>query len=424
MSPGSCPGAPSPVAPSQVPGHTPDLLGQDVAMDPTVLRKFGSRPWRDPATGLWVLSGYRAVRAALEDHDTFRPDNVLDALASLDWASKRELAKVRFNLPPTLANNSSDSHPGLRKLASRFVGGAAASRASERVADLTRSALDRLEQELDLTGSADMVEVVARDVPSRVILEVLGLSPVEPEQLARWTYASLELFWGMPDAGRQLELSRAAAEFYAWICEQLSRSRSDEGDSLAGALRAHRKPCGSRLGAAEKAATTYFLIIAGHVTVSQMLSIAFSRLVASPSAWRELSATPDSVGLVVEELLRSDTPLSTWRRIVSEAVRVEGVDIPAGAPVLLALGATGHDPNTFADPGRLCPGRRDGWAHLAFGSGRHRCAGASFARMELATVLSVAAARLPDLRIVRSPAVHWSFLSFRAPKQVLVRRGP
>lgn len=167
----------------------------------------------------------------------------------------------------------------------------------------------------------------------------------------------------------------------------------------------------------------YFLIIAGHVTVSQMLGLAFERLVASPSAWRQLSATPGSVGPAVEELLRADTPLSTWRRITSKDVRVEGVDIPAGAAVLLALGATGYDTDMFADPDRFCPGRPNGSSHLAFGTGRHRCAGASFARMELETVLAATAARLPDLRLARKPEPYWAFLSFRAPRSVLVRRG-
>lgn len=369
-----------------------------------------------------MISRHASVKAALADAETFLPDNVLETLIEPSWETLRELGRAGFNLAPTLANNGTASHPGLRRLVSRFVTGPALGPAKVRIEALAAAALDGLEERFDAEGSADIMELVAQSVPSRMILEVLGFGGLEPKILARWTYASLELFWGLPTSRRQTELAREVAEFYRWIAAQVARGAGAAEGPFIRALWAHRKPDGRSLTRAELAGVGYFMTIAGHVTVSQMLATAFLRLIAIPEVWAQLGTGPDAAGPWVEELLRRDTPLSSWRRVTSKAVTVEGVTIPPRAHVLLLLGASGLDSEVFADPLGLCPGRANISAHLAFGSGKHRCAGASFARMEIATILSATARRFPRMELVEPSPPYWSFVSFRSPRRVLVRR--
>ncbi|MYS07748.1 cytochrome P450, partial [Streptomyces sp. SID6041] len=80
------------------------------------------------------------------------------------------------------------------------------------------------------------------------------------------------------------------------------------------------------------------------------------------------------------------------------------------------------DPDVFADPERMIPGRADVRHHLAFGVGRHRCPGASLARTEAAVALRATARHLPSVRLApeaaRAPTL--GLLSFRAPLHVPV----
>lgn len=76
----------------------------------------------------------------------------------------------------------------------------------------------------------DLATTLARDVPFRVMLGVLGLEEavaadgdVDIETLTRWSATSLELFWGRLDEDREEELARDAADFYAWLTRLVQR---------------------------------------------------------------------------------------------------------------------------------------------------------------------------------------------------------
>jgi cytochrome P450 len=100
------------------------------------------------------------------------------------------------------------------------------------------------------------------------------------------------------------------------------------------------------------------------------------------------------------------------------------VDIPAGARLLLMLGAAGRDGERFADPGRFDVRRMDAARHLAFGMGAHFCFGAPLARMAARTVLQLLTSVAPDLELV--PGQRLDFppnLSFRGPRQLWLRLG-
>ncbi len=105
----------------------------------------------------------------------------------------------------------------------------------------------------------------------------------------------------------------------------------------------------------------------------------------------------------VEELLRYDGPveLATWRFAVAP-LRIGGVDIPVGDPVLVVLAAADRDPARFAAENTLDLARADN-PHLGFGHGIHYCIGAPLARLEGQAALASLLTRLPDIQL--SPSV-------------------
>lgn len=399
-----------------------DLFGPAFVSDPwPALAELRERApvHRDPRTGLWLVSRHADIRAVLADPVGFIPDNALTAITPIPPPQLRVLARARFSLPPTLANNGTDSHTGLRRLVAGYFTPARVRAAEPRIRALAADYLDRL----PATGAFDLVTGLAAELPCRVLLEVLGLTGVDLPVLKAWSAASLELFWGRPDPDRHQELAEAAGEFHQWLAARI-RAATPGSPDLFGQLAAHRAPGDRPLRIAEAVGVCYFLLIAGQETTSQLLSTLLHRLIPRTDLWSRLAeGEPGLAEACVEEVLRREPPVNTWRRIAAAPAVLSGVPVPAGAHLLLLLAGSGSDPEVFADPESFCPARPDPRRHLAFGYGRHYCLGAGLARAEAAVVLTEVARRLPRLRLRETAPPMLGLLSFRAPLRVLVSRG-
>lgn len=354
----------------------------------------------DPALGSWVVEDPADVRAVLLDPVAFPPDAALSAHTPIGPVAMRTLAAAGFSLPPALANNAGPTHRPIRRLVAGFFSPARVGAAEPRIEALAVSCLTGVSERLDRDGSADLVELVADVVPAMVLLELLGLHDrgLELASLKRWSRDSLELFWGWPSPQRQQELATSAAEFYTWLRAQDARARQDGGQDLFGQLTT------SGLSPREVCATAYFLLIAGHETTSQLIATTFLRLIGHPQRWQQIGADHTIAGTAVDDLLRRESSVPTWRREARVASTVGAVNLPAGAPLLLRLTGTGAAPD------------------LAFGLGSHRCLGAGLAHLETRTVIATASRMLPDLALAERDPPMLNLLSFRAPRRVRVSR--
>ena len=165
----------------------------------------------------------------------------------------------------------------------------------------------------------------------------------------------------------------------------------------------------------------YGLLIAGHETTTSMSANAIVTLMRHREAWDRLCADPALIPNAVEELLRFDSSVITWRRKALKAVEVAGVPIPEGAKLLLALCSGNRDDAHFPEPERFDLDRENAKTHLSFGFGIHYCLGAPLARLELKVILEELTQRLPSLRLV--PDQTWEFppnTSFRGPAHLWV----
>ncbi|WP_260174802.1 cytochrome P450 [Streptomyces sp. PanSC19] len=380
---------------------------------------------RDPATGLWLVSRYEDIRRVLLDPVAFRPDNAQQAITPLGVPALRLLARAGFRLGPALADNATDSHPGLRRVVTRFFNArrvAAAVPVTGRIAD---ELLTTVRTELDTTGHSDLFRSYAHTLPCRVMMELLGIQGLDAATLARWSDASLELFWGRPSPDRQLELAALVAEFHEWLT-RLVGDRTAPADSFVGALTRHRLPDGKPTDPRTAVSACFFVFIAGQSTTGQLISTVLRRALAEPGVWRQSAHEEGAAEKWVEEVLRREPPVTSWRRVTAHPLELGGVELPAGAELLLMLMGSGSDPGVFGDAGRMLPGRANSRHHLAFGLGRHRCPGASLARTEAAVALRTAARRLPALRLspdaAQAPTL--GLFSFRAPLRVPVEEPP
>jgi cytochrome P450 len=143
------------------------------------------------------------------------------------------------------------------------------------------------------------------------------------------------------------------------------------------------------------------LLVAGHETTATGLAWAFERLVRLPGALERL-ADDDSAyaDAVVHETLRLRPPIPlVARRVVGEPFDLGGRSIRVGAMVAPCIYLVHRRADVYPDPYAFRPERflenpPETYSWLPFGGGMRRCIGASFAVLEMSTVLRTVAKRL------------------------------
>jgi cytochrome P450 len=110
-----------------------------------------------------------------------------------------------------------------------------------------------------------------------------------------------------------------------------------------------------------------------------------------------------------------------WRRKARHAATIGGVDLPAGAEVLMITGSANRDETHFPNGEKLEITRANARTHVSFGYGIHYCLGFQLAKMEAIILLRQLAERFPTLRLAPGfVAEYQRNLGFRVPKSVLV----
>ncbi|GAB2957015.1 cytochrome P450 [Micromonospora polyrhachis] len=359
----------------------------------------------------FVVTRHALVRQVLADPEMFRPDNALDAVTPMPVAALRILARHGFRLPPTLANNGDPTHPAIRSIVADALHPTRVEEQRRWLAGVVRERVAHLSAVLAAGKSVDLYADLAADLPLLVLARLVDLPDEQLTLVKEFSRAALELFWAPVDAQRQLALADTVGQFHAVLS-----GFAEAGTGLVADLRAAGHPRDVRVGA------LFFLLVAGQETTSQFLTLLLHRLSTEPAVLAGLRAGTVKVVDVVEEGLRLDPPIVTWRRVAARDTVLAGTAVPAGSSVVLWLARAGRDSAIVAAPADFRPGQRGSRRHLAFGAGAHRCVGAQLARMEAGVVVGEVAPLLAGVTVERAP---WcpDNLSFRMPDAFVVRRS-
>ncbi|MEV1147554.1 cytochrome P450, partial [Micromonospora sp. NPDC049799] len=268
----------------------------------------------------------------------------------------------------------------------------------------------RIDAALDAGATVDLHAGLAADLPLLVLARLVELPDAPVEAVKEFARAALELFWAPLDSDRQLALATEVGRFHGVL-----REFAGTGGGLAASLRAAGHPPDVVVGA------LFFLLVAGQETTSQFLTLLLHRLVGEPAVRAGLRDGTVAAADVVEEGLRLEPPIVTWRRVAAVDTVLGRTAVPAGTSIVLWLARAGRDPSVVDLPDEFRPGQRGSRRHLAFGAGTHRCVGDQLARMEAAVVVDEVAPLLDGVTVVRPP---WcpDNLTFRMPDAFVVRR--
>lgn len=324
--------------------------------------------------GVWLLSHYDDVEAALKDHQTF-------SSASGVFFPRAEgtprFAPLEYD-PPEQTAFRALMRPPFTLAASREL----ASRVDDLVAELIEPIAAR--------GHGDMVAELAVPLPLAVVSLAVGFSADAQRRirdLTANTWAKMPTddnsdgFW---------------PPFAALFRGEITRARERPGDDYLSTLVASRMH-GRPVTDDELHVMLIAFAIAGHETSMNTLSHLIWQLAVRPDLQNQLRDRPELTTAAVEETLRLWTPVDHGTRLTTRDVEIAGTTIPKGARVILLTGAANRDPAKFTDPEQFRLDRGP-IRHLTFGQGVHFCIGAHLARIEFAAVLRHLA-RHPNYRL-------------------------
>ena len=250
-------------------------------------------------------------------------------------------------------------------------------------------------------------------------------------------------FPGLADSrpGRRAPPLRARREADRLLYEEIAAHRAEpEGrDDILALLVAQQDEEGRRLDDQELRDHLLTLLLAGHETTASTLAWCFERLVRHPPALarleRELAADDGDAYLeaVVHETLRLRPVIEAVFRRLTAPYEIGGYRLPAGTNIAANIWGV-HRGAAYDAPGEFRPERfldrsPPPYAFVPFGGGPHRCLGASFAMMEMKTVLRTVLERVelaaPAARPERaSRARRVSVVPTRGARVVVTRRSP
>ncbi len=346
--------------------------------------------WRDDASGCWHVFRYEDVYQVITDYTLFSSE--------VPSRIQSEEEEVISPVQRSLITMDPPQHRQYRNLVSPVFTPRALARLSERVAAITQELLDRVKEQ----GEMDLVEDLAYPLPTIVISEMLG-APVEDRPLfKRW--ADLLLSQQLSDAeisngglltsDREItKLFRQMHDYFHSMLEE--RSKNLRTDMMSDLIMAEID--GARLDRESIISFCILLLLAGHVTTTNLLGQALRCFDEHPEVMVQLRQNPGLMPGAVEEVLRYASPVWRLRRTPNTDTTLAGMTIPAGSMVFAWVAAANRDEAQFVEPERFLIERNPN-KHVAFGHGIHFCIGAPLSRLETSIALPMILAQLPGLR--------------------------
>ena len=342
--------------------------------------------WRDPLTGLYVITRYEDLREILLDpaHFSSQPQGEPRAIMGPERAARmRALYREKGWLPGATLAQRDNPNPTQRR--AMFDNAVRPGRIKELEPFIEQLAY-RLIDAFISDGRCDWVKQFAVPFPLIIIGKQMGAPEADIWRIKAWTDAwikRLGIMQSEDDERASIEQEIEAQHYFQPIFERLRQQ--PDGTLLSDLVNTVIPEWGRSLTDeelhAEMMADTF---VGGSETTTNALSAGVMLLVQNPDVWARLKADPDKyLRTFIEEVLRLESPVQGLLRYAAADIELHGVTIPKGAMVNVRYAAANRDEREFDCPAQLNLDRAKPGSHLAFGSGVHHCLGAPLARREL-----------------------------------------
>lgn len=329
--------------------------------------------WTARNGGHWIATNGRVIRAIFADFEHFSSRVILVPKA---------MGELHKMIPTTL---DPPVHRPFRTLLNESL----APKTIDALEHRIRSAAVALIEAVRPAGECNFTQAYAEQFPVQIFMGIVDLPVADAPMLKHWADLMIR-----PDGVTPFEIAKQ--RIYDYMTPHIEARRGGNGTDLISRL-ANGK-IGSRALTLEEALDfASQVMIAGLDTVVNFLGFVFLFLARNPQSRRKLVADPSQISAAVEELFRR-FPIVTVAREVRSDITYEGVDLKQGDMIVVPTPLVGMDERLNSrslevDFQRASP------QHATFGQGRHVCAGAHLARLEIKVTIEEWLRRIPEFSV-------------------------
>jgi len=353
--------------------------------------------WFDESSGCWHVFRYADVLRVVTDHAHFSSERRRNRMLRTEDSGRSLIAMD----PP--------DHRAYRNLVSPSFTPRALARLTGRIQHIAQELLDQVRE----CGSMDLVADFAYPLPTIVIAELLGAPTTDRPLFRQWAEGILSRQLNDGDFFRLDQNIESNAEFKRiqetfnemsqYFQQMLKERQQHPREDMMTELQ-EAEIDGERLDGRDVVSFCILLLLAGHVTTTNLLQQAIVCFDRSQGAKAYLQAHPQAMPEAIEEVLRFASPIWRLTRIAREDVEIAGQAIPAGSLIFPWVSSANRDERQFPDPQTFDLTRSPN-RHVAFGHGIHFCVGAPLSRLEGAIALPMLLEQLPDLHVENPDAL-------------------
>jgi len=394
-----------------------DPLAQSFLADPYLLLaeiRAEVPVFYHPGLDMWVVTRHRDIERILKDHRLFSGANTQVPVFPLREAA-RSILTMGFGATPTMSNGPEPKHSRVRSHCLKVF----SARRLEVLAPTVRARAAALITGMLRSARFDAVAELTFPLPASVIFALIGFPAEDTAMLKELAAERMVFTWGRSTEEQQVRVAEFMVRYWQYCTDFVQDRLAQPRDDFTSDLVHVHLDCPDALSVDEIVNVIHAVSFAGHETTTNVATSALLRLLTDRQQWAALCADPSLVPQAVEEALRYDPSLFTWRRVATERAEIGGVEVPAEAKLLLLIGSANHDPQVFDQPESFDLRRAGANQHLTFGRGIHYCFGAPLARMEITVMLEYLAARAPSLRLSPGASVEYpENICFRGPQEL------
>ena len=370
----------------------------------------------DKNSGYWIISKYEFVKQILLDEESFSAEIERINYKDLSEEAKKILDPISFVELYGLSSTENPSHDKVKKVLMPIF-----NRLFETIIKpLISIVINQNIEKLRYLNRFDIMKDLFYDLPTEIILKILGIPESEMLNVKNWSESRMQLTWG--DGSEQVLHAKNIVKYWNYCVNLIEDRKLNPQDDLPSyLLDAHFNDPNS-ISIHEITLLCYGLVFSGHMTTTTFLTETV-RILLESGKWENLIKSDIPIKDSTNEMLRMCPSAFTRRRLTKRHVAVGGIEIPRNEKLLLSIGSANRDEEIFKTPDIIDFKRRNSNQHLTFGRGFHYCIGARLVHLEYEIVVEKLSKTFPFLRLSdENNYIYHRNISIRAIKELIVER--
>ncbi len=369
---------------------SPDLLAPDFWADLDAMHAFFTEAraagpvWHDEKNSLFAVVRHAELLDVERRSEVFRSQP-----AYRSWGGVEEIDMIAQDDPEHQAQRA--------VVRARFTPRSIEAMAP-RLEQLVHDRVDDLVATAARDGDAEVVDVLAAQLPCRLTANLLGFPEDRWRDVQGWSERLMRIDSAMSDMEVAMGMATAIQEFAEVVGTTAEARRGCPAEDLISDW------VGADFDDLRMIHETGLFISGGAETTRTVIARGLRVLADHPDQWEAAAADPALVPGLVEEVIRWVTPLNNFFRTAASSTRIGETEIATGDRICLVYPSANRDDAVFADPFRFDI-RRSPNPHLAFGHGVHFCLGINLARTELRILFGELTRRITNLRVATEPDI-------------------